>query len=287
MDAEIIRFLRDISNPVFDWIFYIITQVGGETFFIVIAAIIYWVINKKYAYKFVMAYLVISGVNIGLKSIFKRPRPYTIDGITPPFDYYTTGYSFPSGHATSAGVLAFASYDGYKKFNKKWLLYIGITIAILVPFSRMILAQHYLTDVLVGLILSVVLSYILFKWIDLLKDKEEKLVLIAAPIILIIMFISQSEDLFKAGGAFLGFALGYVIEKYYVKYEVKHKLVIQVLKVLIGFAGVLILKEGLKVIFPDESFFHFIRYLLVGGWVAVVAPLIFKHVFKHHEKEIS
>ncbi|MFA6800648.1 MAG: phosphatase PAP2 family protein [Acholeplasmataceae bacterium] len=286
MDASIIRFLRDISNPVTDWIFYIITQAGGEIFFIIVGAIIYWAINKKYAFKFVMTYLIISGVMIGIKSIVKRPRPYTIDDITPPFEYYTDGYSFPSGHATSAGVLGYVAIDGAKKLHKKWLSYVGIAIMILIPISRMVLAQHYLTDVLAGLFLSFGLSYLLFKWIDKIENKEEILILIIAPIITIIMFIVQTEDLYKATGAFLGFAIGYLMEKYYVKYDVKNKISIQFLKILLGFAIVLLIKEGLKLILPDESIFQFLRYLLVGGWVAVGAPLTFKYVFKHKQEKI-
>jgi len=286
MDIEIIKFLRDISNPVIDWLFYGITQIGGEIFFIVIGAILYWTINKKYAHKFVLTFLLISVINLGLKAIFKRPRPYTVDGIDAPLDYYTSGYSFPSGHASSSAVLGLVSFDGAKKTNYKWLKYVGIAIMVLVPFSRMILAQHYFSDVLVGLAISYVLAFYFFKLIDKFNDKEEYYTLALVPILLIIMLIVQDADLYVAGGAFLGFAVGYYLEKHYVKYDVRNKLSTQILKIVIGFAGVLIIKEVPKLIFNDSALFDFIRYACIGGWVAVLAPLVFKYVFKHKKEEV-
>ncbi len=286
MDIEIIRFLRDISNSIIDGLFYGITQLGGEIAFIVIASIIYWTMSKKYAHKFVLAYLLIAVINLGLKAIFKRPRPYTIDGIEPPFSYYTEGYSFPSGHASGAAVLGYTSFDGSKLTKYHWLKYVGIAVMILVPFSRMILAQHYLTDVAVGLVLSFVLVWVFYKLIDKFNDKEEYYTLALIPIVIGLMLWTQEPDLYLAGGAFLGFAIGYTVEKHYVKYEVIDKLGIQILKVIIGFAGVLFIKEVPKLIFDDSLLFDFIRYACIGGWVAVIAPLIFKYAFKHKQEKI-
>ncbi len=286
MDIEIIRFLRDISNIVTDGLFYGITQLGGEIAFIIVAAIIYWTINKKYAHKFVLTFLLISVINLGLKQIFMRPRPYEVSGIVPPFEYYTGGYSFPSGHASSAAVLGYTAIDGSKKTKYPFLKYIGIALMILIPLSRMVLAQHYFTDVLVGLFLSLGLVFLFYMFIDKLEDKEEYLTLALLPIILIVMIFVKSPDLYVAGGAFTGFAIGYTLEKKYVKYQVKNKISLQILKIIIGFAGVLIIKEVPKLIFEDSYLFDFIRYACIGGWVAVVAPLIFKYAIKDGKEKI-
>lgn len=286
MDLSIIEFLREISNPVIDWIFYIITQVGGLYFFIGITALLYWSINKKYAHKFVLTFLMLSLVNLSLKSIFKRPRPYTLASIESPLGYETAGYSFPSGHASNAALLGYASLDASKKHRLKWLKYVAIAIMILIPLSRMILAQHYLSDVVVGFAISYIGAIYLYRIIERLNNKEEYITLILMPIIIIAMIILNNEDLYVGAGAFSGFALGYYIEKHYIKYQVKTSLKIQILKVLIGLIGVVVIKEGLKFIFPETYFFDFFRYLLIGGWVAGIAPLIFKYVFKHQESSI-
>ena len=40
-------FLRDIGNPVFDFLFETITHLGEETVFLVISIIFFWCINKR------------------------------------------------------------------------------------------------------------------------------------------------------------------------------------------------------------------------------------------------
>jgi len=55
--------------------------------------------------------------------------------------------SFPSGHAT----LAFAGLLGFSNiFNKKSLTITLIMIACIIAISRIIMAQHYLSDVIAG-----------------------------------------------------------------------------------------------------------------------------------------
>lgn len=109
------------------------------------------------------------GANIaimwGLKEAIRRPRPYT----TYPNDIIlrkkTSGFSFPSGHTSSA----FATATAITLSTKKW--YIGVpafAYAGLVGYSRMRLGAHYGSDVLVGIIVGVgssLLTWQCDKWI--------------------------------------------------------------------------------------------------------------------------
>lgn len=280
MDLSIIEAFQAIRNPIFDWFFYISTNFGDQYAFIVIAVILYWTYDKKYAHKFALTFMVSAMVNSGLKEIFKRPRPFTESGVDSPFGYETTGYSFPSGHAQASGVLGYTAYDLYKKHNLNWLKWLGLFIIIVVPISRVYLAQHYLSDVLVGVALSVGISILMFKWIDKMNDKEEIYTLYLLPFLIIAMIFVKNHDLYIAAGGFMGFAVGYFIEKRYVKYEVKNTNLIQILKVVIGVIIALVIKEGLKLVFPEVLIFDAIRYLMIGGWAALGAPYMFKYVFK-------
>ncbi len=287
VDLEIIRGLQLIRNPFFDWLFYIITYVGDQYFFIVIAVVIYWTISKKFAHRFALMYMIASLFTFVLKNIFKRPRPYTEAGITVPFEYYTTGYSMPSGHATAAGVLGYAALKSKKQTGYRWLGYIAIAIMILVPFTRMYLGQHYLSDVIVGLVVGLGFAYGIDKLIDLMGDKEEWWTFILFPIVPVMMILFLDYDLYVAAGAYVGFAVGYFVEKRYVKFVVKATFWIQVLKVVGGLVIVLGIKEGLGWLFPDMLIFDFIRYLLIGVWVALGAPYVFKICMKKSLKKHS
>jgi membrane-associated phospholipid phosphatase len=293
MDLSIVKALQSLRNPVFDWFFYGVTQIGDQYAFIAIAVIIYWTMNKKFAHRFVFTFMISAIVNTTFKEIIKRDRPYiaSTDVIAEP-SWKTTGYSFPSGHAQAAGVYGYAAYDVSKKTGKKWIWTVGILLMIFIPLSRIYLGQHYLSDVVVGVALSFILAHYVFILIDKMKDDEHIYTIMLIPFMILALFFVQNEVMFVAAGGFTGFALGYYAEKKYVKYEVFEKNYIQVLKIIFGIAIVFAIRLGLKAILPYSAnhevnpqildlIFDFIRYFFIGAWAAVGAPFVFKHAIKH------
>ena len=77
-------------------------------------------------------------------------------------------------------------------------------------------------------------------------------------------------------GTYLGFIIGVIVEKRYINFSVEGNLANKILRVVIGIAILLIIKSGLKVIFPNELIFHFIRYTIVTFVGIGVYPAIFK-----------
>ncbi len=284
MDLEITKIIQLMRNPVTDWVFYFLTQLGDQYAFIVIAVILYWVYDKKYAHKFAFTYMLSALINTGVKEIFKRPRPYIAhpNEVSVEPHWETDGYSFPSGHAQASGVLGYLAYDLSKRMKRPFIWKIGIALMILVPLSRIYLGQHYLSDVIVGVLLSFFIAHYTFKLIDLMKDKEEIYTLIVIPFFMVGLIFVQNHTFFISAGAFIGFAIGYFLEKRYVKYDVMNKPIIQIFKVVIGLIGAILIKEGLKFVFSDTLWFDFLRYFMIGVWVAYGAPLLFKYVFRSH-----
>ena len=103
--------LESIRTPALDKIMSVITLLGGELFFMVIAVTVFWCVSKREGY-----YLMIVGffgtvINQFLKILCCVPRPWIKD---PDFTIVesaraeATGYSFPSGHTQNA----VATYGG-------------------------------------------------------------------------------------------------------------------------------------------------------------------------------
>ena len=84
-----------------------------------------------------------------LKAVFERARPELFDsGYTAPF------YSFPSGHATVAvglyGTLTLILAYRLSGLARWAVAAFGVTLVLLIGYSRLYLGVHYPTDVLAG-----------------------------------------------------------------------------------------------------------------------------------------
>lgn len=118
-------------------------------------------LNKRYAVETGITVGVGQAMSIGLKHLFKRPRPFMRYGqLIHPINY-GTGPSFPSGHTT----LAFSTAASVAITRKQWTVTLPITLwAGSVGYSRMYLGRHYPTDVLGGVAVGVV-SAVLGHWL--------------------------------------------------------------------------------------------------------------------------
>ena len=81
-------------------------------------------------------------------------------------------------------------------------------------------------------------------------------------------------------GFIAGVGVGYTLENEYVKYDVRTSLPIQVIKIVLGLAGIVIIRSGLKAIFPNAAFWDMLRYAVIAIWATLGAPFVFKTLFK-------
>ncbi len=287
-EAQIIAWLQGGSCTFLDYLFLFLTQFGDELFFLLAGIIIYWCVDKRYAFKFVNVFLCCSIVVNGIKMLVKRPRPFNrYDGLVKSIGKKTGGYSFPSGHSASITNLSTQAYIKFRKTDyARFALIGGIAISVIVMLSRLYLGQHYLTDVLTGAAVGIG-SAVLFSYLfELLKDNEHKMVYVVFPLCVVLTVIifacgiqGGMDDVVKVAGGYSAFTLGYYVEKRFVRYDVKSgKLWKHAVKVIFGAAVAVGIKEGLKYVFPADNVFliGFLRYFLLAAWAAVGAPAIFK-----------
>ena len=93
-------------------------------------------------------------VNIAVKPLVARIRPYEIIKEITILTHQPGDHSFPSGHSAGSFACAWAFFRAYKK---KWGVP-ALVLAALVSLSRLYVGVHYPTDVLGGIVIGCVLG---------------------------------------------------------------------------------------------------------------------------------
>jgi membrane-associated phospholipid phosphatase len=161
LDIRISYYFRSI-NPLVEILFRYITSLGKSTWYLIISMIMF--LASRYVYKnylaankaiFIFLTIAISGIiNDIIKYCLGRYRPNALfyDHLYG-FGFFGHSYSmtsFPSGHANTITAVMLASYFLIPKY--RWLY---IVIAVSVIASRVVLCEHYLSDVVFGAYLAI------------------------------------------------------------------------------------------------------------------------------------
>jgi len=235
-------------------------------------------VNKEYGYAIGFAYLTSWMFNFTLKEAFKLPRPFVMDkDIVPIRPETATGYSFPSGH--TQGISALSTAIG-TTFRKKWLYATGIILVTLMAMSRMYLGVHTLLDVAVGAVAGIAWVFVANRLFSYAEKKNQKALLLVMFIPMVLgMYLIRSNDYYKIAGTFTSFIIGYMLDSWYIHYEAQGLMWQQVAKFVFGMAVLIAIKTLVKEIMGKTLASDFLRYFLIGLWITVVAPVLFKKLF--------
>ncbi|MDD6208742.1 MAG: phosphatase PAP2 family protein, partial [Clostridiales bacterium] len=173
LDSSILLFLQNqVRNPVLDSFFLFITTLGNAGM-IWIALSFILLFSKKTRKAGVMGFcallLTLLINNLLIKNVVGRTRPYEVVRGLVPLIKKQMGASFPSGH--SACAFAAASVF-YRTLPKKYGI-MALVLAVLISFSRLYVGVHYPSDVLVGMINGVLLSYASEELVNRMKEFYE------------------------------------------------------------------------------------------------------------------
>lgn len=290
-----LSWLENLRIPILNEIMLLITMLGEETAFLVIALIVFWCVDKRRGYLLMAVGFVGTVINQFLKMVCMVPRPW-LRGITPVEEAKAAagGYSFPSGHTTMA-VGTFGSLAATDK--KKWRIAAFISVAVIVGFSRMYLGVHTPEDVFVGAITSLALicamKPILYgqnkKWIYGLLGG---MVVLATAFTLYVELYPFPADYdmhnFESGlknaytmlGCVTGALVVYITEEKFVRFCEGGTWWVQLIKIIGGIGIVLAVKEGLRgpleAVFAGHMAARAVRYFLIVLVAGILWPMTFQ-----------
>ena len=186
LDNYIGNGIKNFHNDKLTKILKIITEIGDKKFvtlfFLVIALILIYLIFVKYRNdekrikiaelfdKIALSFILIFPLALVLKKVIKRPRPNFFNHLVSEH-----GYSMPSGHAVAVTwiflIITLLAVNIKNKLLKALAIFVTLILAALVIFSRIYFGVHYLSDVILGIVFTLVLSAVAFNLVSYKKSK--------------------------------------------------------------------------------------------------------------------
>jgi hypothetical protein len=269
--------------------------------------VLYWCINSSLGIQVAFILMVSGGVNEAFKMAFHSPRPYwfssQVKGLAT-----ETSFGVPSGHAQNAisvwGIMA----AGIRKW---WAWLVAAIVIFFIGLSRLYLGVHFPHDVLLGWLIGGLLLWLMVRlwkplaaWLKKCSPGQQILLAFLASLVLIVLPLipffwlgavnwqpPQAWAEYAAGavtmegsmttaGTFFGLALGLVWLTSKGGFKISGAWWQLVLRYLLGVAGVLAIRYGLKAIFPEGTSLlaftlRYLRYVFIGAWMTGGAPLVF------------
>lgn len=171
IDGYFQNMMLNIRTDKLNDVMVIVTNIGSSYTLIAISFLLLFLLKNKKNSLFILVNLICSFLSSqAFKFIIRRDRPST-SGLVD-----TVGYSYPSGHTmVSICFFGFITYLLIKKCNsnsKKVLISLLFFVTVFfIGFSRIYLGAHYFTDVIAGILLSVIYLYLFIKFFNRKDNK--------------------------------------------------------------------------------------------------------------------
>jgi undecaprenyl-diphosphatase len=159
-DKSLFLLFYNFPHPFFLNIFFgIVSAVGSYGMIWVLMAILS-LRKKGEILRFFLAFFCLTAVCFWLQNFTARFRPYEVlEGVRYLGFIDPGGFSFPSYHAATSFFGAVVMSHKFKKYKGYFFI-----LAAFISFSRIYLGAHYLTDILAGAIIGIVVAKVVINY---------------------------------------------------------------------------------------------------------------------------
>ena len=178
IDHEILIFIQE--NLRFDWFTeptVFVSHLGdhGKIWIILCLILLLFKRTRKAGICGLIALLInLLITNVTLKPLVARIRPYEQFGDLMLLLEKQKDFSFPSGHTSSSFAAAWAVFKMYREKDRSTILGIAaLILAVWIGWSRLYVAVHFPTDVLIGAAIGIFSAWAAGKFVHYLLRKQE------------------------------------------------------------------------------------------------------------------
>ena len=318
MDIQYLLWLQDFRSSLQDaWTpFMEFVSMFATTYLILIPVFVYWFWDKRKGLYTLVSYYFCMLLTPLIKLTACIYRPWIRDArVLPAGDSITsaTGYSFPSGHTTTAGPLAGGmAVNLWQERRTRWLSCLFAAFILLTGFSRNYLGVHTPQDVFVAIaltVLSLILTAKLFEYLDRHPEKEDRLLLggfiLCWAGIVYITFKSYPMDMTAEGklvvdpqkmmndgygdiGKVMGFIIARFVEKKWIRFQPLKKDWKSAVICLLGLIPMVLLKKYLSPVIISWLGSHWgklVFSVIYAFYYIALFPLILKLCGGKKQKE--
>ena len=285
---------------------------GTEDFYLLILPVVYWGVDAQLGLRLGVMTTLTSGVNTIFKFAFHSPRPYWVNTEVQALAAETS-FGAPSGHAQNALTL-WGVWGAYARKVWVWVVVVFVILGISLSRTYLAVHFPFdtLMGWVIGIVLLVTFNRLwepvsawakkqgMAKQIGAAFIASMVMLLLGAGVKMLLggwtVPVAWEQNAARAGGELIdplslsglvtssatlfGLLAGVAWITPQGGYRVATQISKRIQQYLVGVVGVALLYLGLKLIFPsgDDSIaytFRFLRYTLVGFWVAGLAPYIF------------
>lgn len=285
---------------------------GTEDFYLLMLPIVYWGLDAQLGLRLGVMTMLTSGVNTIFKFAFHAPRPYWVNTEVQVFSTETS-FGAPSGHAQNALTL-WGVWGTYARKAWVWVVVVFVVLGISLSRTYLAVHFPFdtLMGWLIGIVLLVTFNRLwepvgawaqqqnMVKQIGAAFTASMVMLLIGAGVKMLLgdwtVPVAWEQNAARAGGELIdplslsglvtssatlfGLLAGVAWITPLGGYRVATQINKRIQQYLVGVVGMALLYLGLKLIFPSGDdfiayIFRFLRYTLVGFWVAGLAPFIF------------
>lgn len=290
------------------------SYLGNEEFFLLVLPLIYWSIDSALGLRVGVVLVTSNLFNNIFKVIFAGPRPYWVSSHVRALWTSETSFGIPSGHAQNA-VSVWGMIAAYYKRTWVWVTAIVVMFLIGFSriFLAAHFPHDVVFGWLLGAVLLWAVNYFwepVTAWVGPKPLGQQILIAFIASMLFVVLGYGATsfrsgyqvpdawmasaalvnaeepdpispDGSFTSAGIFFGLGAGAAWIISIGGFQAAGPVEKRALRYVIGLIGVLILYMGLGQIFPRNDdlisyALRFVRYSLIGFWVAGGAPWVFK-----------